>query len=100
MVTGLTKKLDAVTWERPNSGGAITDGTDGYQIDDGEYHDGSDSQTTILTVSAAANKADVVYTCLITSAEHQKTNDKTTVNSNIFSKYVYSHSIGVPQSPF
>ena len=88
VVTGLTKKLDAVTWEKPSSGGAITDGVDGYQIDEGTYLDGSDSQTTILTVPAAANGADAVFTCVITSNEHTKSADKTAVNSNVFSKYM------------
>ena len=86
VVSGLTKKLDAVTWEKSNSGGAITDGTDGYQIDVGAYQDGSNSQTSILTIPAAENGADAAFTCLITSYEHGKSADRTIVNSNVFSK--------------
>ena len=37
VVTGLTKQLDSVTWEKPNSGGKITHGTEGYRIDNGTY---------------------------------------------------------------
>ena len=83
----MTKNLDAVTWEKPDSGGAITDGTDGYQIDVGTYQDESNSQTTILTIPAAENGADAVFSCVITSNEHGKSDEKTAVNSNVFSKY-------------
>ena len=80
----MTKKLDAVTWEKSDSGGAITDGTDGYQIDVGTYQDESNSQTTVLTIPAAENRADATYTCLIISNEHAKSADRTIVNSNVF----------------
>ena len=83
----MTKKLDAVTWEKPDSGGAITDGTDRYQIDVGTYKDESNSQTTILTIPAAENGADAAFTCLITSNEHAKSAHRTIVDSNVFSKY-------------
>ena len=89
VVTGLTKKLDAVTWEKPNSGGVITHDVGGFKIAEGTYQDASDSQTTILTVPAAANGADAGFTCIITSNEHLKSEDKTTVDSNVFSKYAY-----------
>ena len=87
VVTGLTKKLDAVTWEKSDSGGAITHGTDGYQIDMGTYQDESNSQTTILTIPDASNRADAVFSCVITSNEHGKSDEKTAVNSDVFSKY-------------
>ena len=83
----MTKKLDAVTWKKPDSGGAITDGTGGYHIDVGTYQDESNSQTTVLTIPVAENEADVVYTCVITSNEHGKSADTTIVNSKVFSKY-------------
>ena len=93
VVTGLTKNLDAVTWEKPDSGGAITDGTDGYQIDVGTYQDESNSQTTILTIPDTSNVADAVFACVITSNEHGKLDEKTAVNSNVFSKYSRHFSI-------
>jgi hypothetical protein len=92
-VNGLTKQLDAVTWEKPRSGGVITHGTapDDYQIDIGTYDSGSNSQTTVLTIPVSANGADAVYTCVIQSDEHGKTSgaeEKTNVNSNVFSEYL------------
>jgi hypothetical protein len=86
VVSGLTKQLDDVGWEKPNSGGTITHDQEGYQIDQGTYQETSHSQTTILTIPIAENGADAVFTCVITSNEHKKTADKTNVNSNVFSK--------------
>ena len=86
VVTGLTKQLDAVSWEKPNSGSAITHDVDGYQIDVGTYQDGSNSQTTILTVPAAANRVDAVFSCVITSNEHIKSAKRFPVNSKVFSE--------------
>jgi hypothetical protein len=85
-VNGLTKKLDAVVWKKPSSGGSITNGVDGYIIDKGTYQESSHSQTTILTVPAAENGADSVYTCVITSNEHKRSEDETSVNSYVLSK--------------
>ena len=79
--------MDAVTWEKPDSGGTITDGTNGYQIVDGTYQGESNSQTTVLTIPAAKNGADAVFSCVITSNEHGKLDEKTAVISNVFSKY-------------
>ena len=95
----MTKKLDAVTWEKPDSGGAITDGTDGYLIDVGTYQGESNSQTTILTIPGAHNGADNVFTCVITSNEHGISEEQTTVKSDVFSKYPRNilHDIGVQQ---
>ena len=85
VVNGLTKKLDAVAWAK-SDGAAITNNVDGFKIADGDYDSDKHSQTTVLTVPATANTVDSVYSCVITSAEHKKTEDKTAVNSNIFSK--------------
>ena len=72
VVTGLTRKLDSVKWEKPNSGGMITDGTDGYKIDVGTYNDETNSQTTVLTVPASLTETESSsnYTCVIQSTEH------------------------------
>jgi hypothetical protein len=94
VVNGLTKQLDAVTWEKPSSGGVITHGTaaEDYQIAVGTYDSGSKSQTTVLTIPASANGADAGYTCVIQCDEHGKTSggseEKTNVNSNVFSEYL------------
>ena len=90
VVTGLTKVLDAVAWEKPSGdgGGTISDGTDGYKIDKGTYVSSSNSQTTVLTIPDTKNTADAVYTCVITSDEHGKTvqsPEKKVVNSDVFS---------------
>ena len=89
VVKGLTKQLDKVTWEKPSSEGVITDGIDGYKIDEGSYQTDSKSQTTILTIPATINTFDAVYTCVIQSDEHGKSADsphKEEVQSNIFSE--------------
>ena len=87
VVSGLTKQLDAVTWQKPSSGDVISDGTDSYQIDVGTYEPSTNTQTTILTVPAGKNTDDAVFTCVIQSDEHGKTSaspQKTDVKSNVF----------------
>ena len=83
-VNGLTKALDGVKWKKPD-GSEITSGTDSFVIEDGSLS--GNSQTTILTVPAAANTADGTYKCLITSNEHVKTDDSTSVSLKVFSKF-------------
>ena len=85
VVTGLTKQLDTVAWQKPG-GTPINDGDNGYGIAVGTWDSGSKSQTTILTIPAAENTADKVYTCVITSNEYGVTERKTDVNSNVYSK--------------
>lgn len=83
-VNGLTKALDGVKWKKPDDT-EITSGTDSFVIEDGSLV--GNSQTTILTVPAAANTADGTYKCLITSNEHDKTDDSTSVSLKVFSKF-------------
>ena len=83
VVTGLTKALDAVVWQKPD-GALITHQQDGYEIAEGTYED--HKQTTILAVPADADRTDSVFTCLITSNEHKITAERTDVNLNVFSK--------------
>jgi hypothetical protein len=95
-VTGLTKQLEAVTWQKPNSGGGITHDTEGYLIDVGTYDSDSNTQTTILTIPGSANGADAVYTCIIESVEHGKPSgaeETTDVNSNVFSEYLTNNNL-------
>ena len=56
----------------------------------GTYQGESNSQTTVLTIPAADNRADAAYTCLITSNEHAKSEEKTTVNSKVFGENFYT----------
>ena len=89
VVNGLTKQLDTVIWQKPGGTETIAHNVDGYLIDVGTYNSGTKSQTTILTIPANKNSADGVYTCVITSNEHGKSSDPTSVNSNVFSKFLY-----------
>ena len=94
VVKGLTKQLDTVAWQK--SGDVdINNGQDGYVIADGTYDLGTNSQTTVLTIPAAENTADQVYTCVITSTEHGETAHKTNVISNVFSKCNEKYNISI-----
>ena len=86
VISSLTKEVDEVEWEKPNSGGVINQGTDGYQIDEGTFDSETNSQTTVLTIPADKNTADSVYTCVITSFEHEIIASKVIVISDVFSK--------------
>ena len=88
VITGLTKELDKVTWEKPNSGGRITDNTDGFVIDVGTYNAENNSQTTVLTIPGAQNTADASYTCVIQSEEHGKQSEQIEVMSKMFSECI------------
>ena len=93
VVKGLTKKLDGVKWEKPNSGGVIaSDNSDGYKIEEGTYNSGDNSQTTILTVPKTINTVDASYTCVIQSVDHGKTEESShrdAVQSNVFSEFLF-----------
>ena len=89
IVTGLTKTLDDVKWEKPD-GTLITSGNNNFVIDKGSLE--ANSQTTILTVPAAANTQDTTFNCVISSREHRKTDDSTSVTLKVFSKYSCSRS--------
>ena len=84
VVTGITKKLDSVVWKKDGTDVTTLAGSN-YVVSPGTY--GSNSQTTTLTVKAAANTADSTYTCVITSEEHQETNKPTTVTLLVFCKF-------------
>ena len=84
VITGLTRELDGVVWEKPNSGGVINHGTDGYEIDEGTYDNETLSQTTVLIIPADKNTADSVYTCVVTSLEHLVFLEKSDVDLTVF----------------
>ena len=83
VISGITQKLDAVAWRKDGIDVTTFSGSN-YVVSAGTY--GSNSQTTTLTVKAAANTADSTYTCFITSDEHQETNKATLVTLNVFCK--------------
>ena len=85
LVTGITKQLDGVVWTKDGTDVTTLSGSN-YIVSPGTY--GSNSQTTTLTVKAAANTADSTYTCAIDSDEWLQTNKETTVNLEVFCEYI------------
>ena len=85
VVSGLTVKLNGVQWQ--TTGGedvtTITDSAN-YVVTAGDL-DG-DSQTTTLKVLGGSTLTDATYSCVITSTEWAKADDKTAVALNVFSK--------------
>ena len=83
IITGVTRQLDAVVWRKGGTDVTTLSGSN-YDVSAGTYS--SNSQTTTLTVKAAANIADSTYTCDITSNEWLETNKQTNVILNVFGK--------------
>ena len=83
VITGITQQLDAVVWRKDGTDVTSLSGSN-YVVSAGTY--GSNSQTTTLTIKAAANTADSTFTCVITSNEHQETEKATSVKLNVFGK--------------
>ena len=84
IVSGISRKLDNVVWTKDGTD-VTTLSADNYVVSPGTYD--SNSQTTTLTVKAAANTADSTYTCVITSDEWIVTDRQTNVQLNVFGKY-------------
>ena len=83
IITGIGQQLNGVVWKKDGTDVTTLPGSN-YVVSPGTYD--SNSQTTTLTVKAAANTADSTYTCVITSYEWLQTNKETTVNLEVFSK--------------
>ena len=86
VISGITRQLDAVVWRKDGNDVTTLSGSN-YAVSAGTY--GSNSQTTTLTVKAAANTADSTYTCAITSDEWLVTDRQTDVFLNVFGEYLY-----------
>ena len=84
VVTGITQQLNAVKWTKAGTDVTTLTEDNSYVVSAGTY--GSNSQTTTLTVKAAANTADSIYTCVITSNEWLETDKGTPVALNVFGK--------------
>ena len=82
IVSGITKKLDSVSWTKGGTDVTTLSEDNSYVVSAGTY--GSNSQTTTLTVKAAANTADSTYTCVITSNEWVETDKETVATLNVF----------------
>ena len=75
-----------MTWK--TSGGVdVTTGKAGFTSKAGDFVAGTKSQTTTLTVAGDQNKKDETYECIVSSTEHGVTEQSTTVNLKVFSKY-------------
>ena len=85
VITGITQELDGVVWKKDGTDVTTLSGSN-YVVSPGTYD--SNSQTTTLTVKAAANTADSTYTCAIDSDEWLQTNKETTVNLEVFCEYI------------
>jgi hypothetical protein len=83
-ITGITRKLDDVIWRKDDSNVKTLSEGD-YIVSVGTYE--SNSQTTTLTVKAAANIDDTTYTCVITSNEWLISEQETNVVLGVFCEY-------------
>ena len=83
IISGITQQLDAVVWTKDGTDVTTLSGSN-YVVSSGTYD--SNSQTTTLTVKAAANTADSTYTCVIASDEWLITNRQTPVSVTVFGK--------------
>ena len=81
VISGITQQLESVVWTKDGTDVTALSGSN-YVVSAGVY--GSNSQTTTLTVKAAANTADSTYTCVITSDEWRVSNKETNVILNVF----------------
>ena len=87
IITGITQQLDTVVWTKDGTDVTTVPGSN-YIVSPGTYD--SNSQTTTLTVKAAANTADSTYTCVITSDEWLQADQETTVNLEVFCKLCFT----------
>jgi hypothetical protein len=85
VISGITQRLDSVVWKKEGIDVKSLPGNN-YVVSDGNYD--SNSQTTTLTVKAAANTADSTFTCSITTDEWLVTNKETVAVLNVFGEYI------------
>ena len=71
-----------IVWKNSDGTDLSSDSTN-YAIGGTGFTSGTNSHESILTVKAAKNDADAVYSCLVTSAEWAKTNEENTVNLKV-----------------
>ena len=87
VINGITQQLNAVKWTKGGTDVTTLTEDNSYVVSAGTY--GSNSQTTTLTVKAAVNTADSIYTCVITSNEWLVTDKETSVVLNVFGMSLY-----------
>ena len=83
IISGITQQLDSVVWRKDGTDVTTLPGSN-YVLSPGTYD--SNSQTTTLTVKAAANTADTIYSCGVTSNEFDVINQETPVSLEVFGK--------------
>ena len=80
-------------WKKSDGTEITYDNTDGFVINDGNSGFSAGTQTTTLVVPASQTDRDKTYICLITSNEHDVTEQSATVNLKVFSEYSTSFDI-------
>ena len=85
IVSGITQQLNSVVWTKDGTDVTTLTEDNSYVVSAGTY--GSNSQTTTLTVKAAVNTADSIFTCGISSDEWLVSNRQTSVRLNVFCKF-------------
>ena len=71
-------------------------GAQGYQMEPLFYNAMDSSSAAVLTIPAARNTADVLYTCVIESHEHGRTTKKSIrnyVNSYVYGEHQFLDAI-------
>ena len=83
VISDLTQQLTTIVWKNNADTDVATLGGN-YEVVEGTFN--TDSQTTVLTVKAAANTADAVFTCVVSSTEQSVTDLATGVNLKVYCK--------------
>ena len=85
VVSGLTRVLENVVWKKGNADvTTLTDYVSNYVEVDGILN--VNSQTTTLQITDVGD-TDTDYKCVVTSDEHGKTDNETTVEMDVFSEF-------------
>ena len=82
VISGITQTVTSVNWT-DDSDNHLTSDTINYDITDGAYSDGNNSQTTTLTVKNGVN-IDSTFSCVVASNEWLLSNHTTEVTLNVF----------------
>ena len=88
-VSGLSVAA-TIEWRSVSGGSALISDNTNYDIGGAGFSDSTNEQESILTVKAAANTADSILYCTVTSAEWAKTNVETPVVLDVFGTFTIS----------
>ena len=87
-VSGLTEQA-TIEWKSSPGGSALNSDDTNYVIGGTGFDSLSNSQMSTLTVKAAANTADNIFYCAVTSTEWNLADEKTPVVLNVFGMFYY-----------